>query len=165
MRDDLESVLEDVRDLSRGLHPPLLSRGGLRPSLRALARSSPIPLELEVDLPERPPAAIETAAYYVVSEALTNAIRHSGAASISIKIAVDHAGSPFGMGLDGSGRVVYLRATIVDDGVGGAEPGKGSGLMGLVDRVDAQGGRFALESPPGQGTRISIELPLDSVGA
>ena len=69
------------------------------------------------------------------------------------------------MGLDGSGRVVYLRATIVDDGVGGAEPGKGSGLMGLVDRVDAQGGRFALESPPGQGTRISIELPLDSVGA
>jgi signal transduction histidine kinase len=161
MGQDLESVLEDVRELSRGLHPPLLSRGGLRPSLRALARRSPIPVELDIDLPERPPAPTEIAVYYIVSEALTNAIKHSGASTVSITISADHAGGPFGVGRDGSGRLVNLHATIADDGVGGATPSEGSGLMGLVDRVDAHGGRWALDSPPGEGTRFSIELPLD----
>jgi GAF domain-containing protein len=159
---DLESVLEDLRELSRGLHPPLLSRRGLRPALRAVARRSPIPVELDIDLPERPRPPLETAVYYVVSEAVTNAIKHSHASSISVTISTDHAGGPFGVGLDGRGRIVNLHATIVDDGVGGAVPSEGSGLMGLFDRVDALGGRAALDTPAGGGTRISIELPLES---
>ncbi len=160
MSDDLESVLEDVRELSRGLHPPLLSRGGLRPSLSALARRSPIPVDIDIELHERPPAAIETALYYVVSEALTNAIKHSHASAISVTVETDHAGVPFAIGLDGRRGIVTLQATIADDGVGGAEATVGSGLAGLVDRIDALGGRLELDSPPGRGTRISVVLPL-----
>jgi signal transduction histidine kinase len=144
---DLEAILVDLRELSHGLHPPLLSRLGLGPSLRALARRSPIPVHLNIDLPERPAPSLETAVYYVVSEALTNAIKHSHASKISITIT--------------SGEKV--RASIVDDGVGDADPRAGSGLTGLVDRVDALGGRFALDSPPRGGTRISIELPVEPV--
>jgi signal transduction histidine kinase len=150
MAEDLESLLEDVRELSRGLHPPLLSRGGLRPSLRALARRSPIPVDLDIELQERPPEAIETALYYVASEALTNAIKHSQATTISITVETEHAN---------------LQATIADDGVGGAELTEGSGLMGLVDRVDALGGRFELDSPPGLGTRIAVFLPVRTTAA
>lgn len=162
MAEDLESILADVRELSRGLHPPLLARGGLRPSLRALARRSPIPVEIDVELRERPPVAIETAVYYIVSEALTNAIKHSQASVISATITADHAGGPFGIRLDGRGVLTNLYVTVADDGVGGAEPSAGSGLAGLVDRVDALGGRFSLESPPDRGTRISIVLPLEA---
>jgi signal transduction histidine kinase len=142
---ELETVLEEVREVSRGLHPALLSRGGLGPSLNALARKSPIAATVEIDLAERPPPPIETAVYYVVSEALTNAIKHSRAASITVRVVRD-------------GDV--LRATIADDGVGGAKPEAGSGLTGLHDRVEALGGRFALDSARERGTRISIELPL-----
>jgi signal transduction histidine kinase len=142
---DLEGILVDLRELSHGLHPPLLSRLGLGPSLQALARRSPIPVRLAVDLPERPTASVETAVYYVVSEAMTNAIKHSHASEIAVTIS--------------SGET--LHASIVDDGVGAADPSDGSGLTGLVDRVDALGGRFALDSPPQGGTRISIELPLE----
>jgi signal transduction histidine kinase len=142
---DLEAILGDLRDLSHGLHPPLLSRLGLGPSLQALARRCPIPVQLAVDLPERPAASVETAVYYVISEALTNAIKYSQASQISVTIT--------------SGE--KLEASIADDGVGAADPGNGSGLTGLVDRVDALGGRFALDSPPQGGTRISIELPLE----
>jgi GAF domain-containing protein len=158
--EDLESVLEEVRELSRGLHPPMLSRRGLRPTLLALTRRSPIPVELHVDLDERPPEPIETAVYYVVSEALTNAIRHSNASAISVTVATDHAGAPFAVGLDGRHALVNLHATIADDGDGGAEPVPGSGLMGLVDRVDVLGGRLTLESPRGHGTTVSVSLPL-----
>jgi signal transduction histidine kinase len=154
-------VLEDLRELSRGLHPPLLARRGLRSALRALARESPIPVEIEIDLPERPSAALETAAYYVVSESMTNAIKHSQASAISIKIETDHAGEPFAVGLDGRSRGVTLHATIADDGIGGADPSAGSGLTGLADRVDALGGRFDLDTPGGGGTRIMVELPLE----
>ena len=142
---DLESVLAEMRELSRGLHPALLSRGGLGPSLRALARKSPIHVELNVNVKERPPASVETAVYYIVSEALTNAIKHSDASSIAVAVAADDA---------------LLYATISDDGVGGAVADTGSGLTGLGDRVEALGGRFALASPPGRGTTISVELPI-----
>jgi GAF domain-containing protein len=142
---DLEAILVDLRELSHGLHPPLLSRLGLGPSLQALARRSPIPVQLEVDLPERPAASLETAVYYVVSEALTNAIKHSHASEISITITCGEK----------------LRASVVDDGVGDADPSGGSGLTGLLDRVDALGGHFALDSPRRGGTRISIELPVE----
>jgi signal transduction histidine kinase len=160
---DLDSVLEEVRELSRGLHPALLSRGGLRLALRALARRSPIPVSMTIDLATRPPPSIETAVYYLVSEALTNTIKHSRAAAISIGITTERL-DPSASG-DRRGRQgLSLRAVIADDGIGGAEPSEGSGLMGAVDRVDALGGRLTLDSRPGRGTTILIELPLARPG-
>jgi signal transduction histidine kinase len=141
----LESVLEEVREVSRGLHPAQLSRGGLGVALRTVARRSPIPVDVRVDLAERLPPAIETAVYYVVSEALTNAIKHSRASAVSVAVTREGA---------------TLRATVADDGVGGAVAGNGSGLIGLHDRMEALGGRVALNSPQGRGTSISIELPI-----
>jgi signal transduction histidine kinase len=146
---ELEAVHEEVRELSRGLHPALLTRAGLRPSLRLLARRSPIPVELRIDVGERPPLSIETAVYYVVSEEITNAIKHSQAAKITVAVV---------------SRENELRASIVDDGIGGADSGVGSGLVGLADRIEALGGRVALESPVGAGTTISVELPLVPAG-
>jgi signal transduction histidine kinase len=146
VENDLEAILVDLRELSHGLHPPLLSRLGLGPSLQALARRSPIPVSVEVDLPERPAESLETAVYYIVSEALTNAIKHSRASEISIVVK------------DSDG----LRASIADDGIGGADPTNGSGLTGLFDRVDALGGSLTCDSPPNGGTRISVELPVSS---
>ncbi len=142
---DLELALEEVREISRGLHPASLARVGLARSLRALARGSPVPVEIDIDIVERPPEPIEIATYYVVSEVLTNAIKHSQASAISVHITCDQTG---------------LRARLSDDGVGGAEVGAGSGLTGLSDRVEALGGRFHLESPPGGGTTILIDLPI-----
>jgi PAS domain S-box-containing protein len=145
IRGDLEAVLEDVRELSHGLHPALLSQAGLGPSVRALARKSPIPVELDVSVGERPSEATETAVFYVISEALANAAKHARASQISVVVST--SGSE-------------IRAIVEDDGRGGAEVSAGSGLVGLIDRVEALGGRFALESPPGHGTKISIEMPL-----
>jgi signal transduction histidine kinase len=145
---DLETILEDLRELSHGLHPPMLSRLGLGPSLQALARRLPIPVHLALDLRERPTASLETALYYAVSESLTNAVKHSHASALSVTIT--------------SGE--KLQASIVDDGVGGADA-DGSGLVGLRDRVEALGGRFALDSPPSGGTKISIELPVEPTPA
>jgi PAS domain S-box-containing protein len=142
---DVEAILDDVRELSRGLHPALLTRGGLQPALRALARKSPIRVGLDVEIEKRPPESVEIATYYVVSEALTNAAKHARASHIRVTVRAS-AG--------------VLRATVEDDGVGSAEASAGSGLVGLIDRVEALGGRVALDSPPGEGTRISAELPL-----
>jgi PAS domain S-box-containing protein len=145
LENETDTILEEVRELSRGLHPVLLSQGGLAPALSALARKSPIRVDLDANLDKRPSESIETAAYYVVSEALTNAAKHSQASAITVTLTtVDD----------------LLRATIEDDGIGGAEASAGSGIVGLIDRVEALGGRFALDSPPGHGTTISIELPL-----
>ena len=145
IRHELEAVLEDVRELSHGLHPALLSQAGLGPSLRALARRSPIPVKLDVSVNERPSDSTETAVYYVISEALANAAKHARASEISVVLTT--SGSE-------------IRAIIKDDGCGGAEASAGSGLVGLIDRIEALGGRFALESPPGHGTRISMRMPL-----
>ena len=139
----LEAVLEDVRELSRGLHPMLLSRRGLGPSLRALARGSPIPVQLNVRVANRAPQPIEIAIYYVVSELLTNATRHAKASVIHVDVT----------GTEGS-----IRATITDDGVGGADPSTGTGLIGLIDRVEALGGHLVLNSPVGEGTTVVVEL-------
>jgi signal transduction histidine kinase len=140
----LDEVLENVREISHGIHPAILYRG-LGPALRALARRSPVQVELEGTVPDRLPQSIEIAVYYVVSEALANVAKHAQAslARVTVK-ALDRR----------------LRATVRDNGVGGADVRSGSGLAGLVDRVEALGGRFTLESPPGHGTTISIELPL-----
>jgi signal transduction histidine kinase len=100
---------------------------------------------VNVDVPERPPASIETGLYYVVSEALANAIKHSRATSVSVTVVGDSRS---------------LRATVADDGVGGAATGAGSGLTGLSDRVDALAGDFSVVSPSGAGTTISVELPV-----
>jgi signal transduction histidine kinase len=148
---DLVSVLDEVREISRGLHPAQLARGGLPPSLRALARRCPIPVDLEVDVPERLPAPSETAVYYVVSEALANAIKHSSATAVTVRVSAEPS---------------LLRASVADDGDGGAAAGRGgSGLMGLRDRVEALGGRFALASPPGGGTTVEVELPVAAPAA
>src|SRR5262249_37567257 len=97
----LEALVEEVRELSRGLPPPFLSRRGLLPSLRSLARTSPIRVDLAVELPERPPPPVETALYYAVAEGLDNAIKHSHASAISVTIDSDQVGAPFRIGLDG----------------------------------------------------------------
>jgi PAS domain S-box-containing protein len=147
IRHELEAVLEDVREFSHGLHPALLSQAGLGPSLRALARRSPVPVKVEVSVRDRPSESTETAIYYAISEALANAAKHAQASEISVVVTT--SGSE-------------IRAIIEDDGCGGAEVSAGSGLVGLIDRIEALGGRFVLNSPPGHGTRISLEMPLTS---
>jgi signal transduction histidine kinase len=142
---EIDEVLEELRELSHGLHPALLHQGGLARAVRSLARKSPVAVTLDVTVPARLPEPVEIAVYYVVSESLANVAKHAGASEVSVSVAVE------------DGRV---RATIADDGVGGAEASRGSGLVGLVDRVEALGGHLALDSPPGAGTTVSIELPL-----
>jgi signal transduction histidine kinase len=143
--ESVEAVLEEVREISRGLHPAMLSRAGLPVALRGLARKSPIPVELEVEVNGRLAEAIEVTTYYVVSEALANVAKHSAASSVQVRVTASEE---------------RLEALVRDDGVGGADPGGGSGLIGLADRVEALGGRLAVTSPPGKGTTIRAELPL-----
>lgn len=133
----------ELRELARGIHPAELAEGGLRPALRALARRSAVPVDLDVRVDGRFPEQVESAAYFVVAEALTNAAKHADAAQVSVSVSVE-------------AEVVRIR--VGDDGRGGAEMGAGSGLLGLKDRVEALGGRFSLATVP--GTTISAELPL-----
>jgi signal transduction histidine kinase len=146
LEQDLASVLEEVGEISRGLHPALLARRGLGPSLQALARRSPIPVALSVNGP-RSPEPIEVAMYYAVSETLTNAIKHSGASLVTIDV---------------QSTETSVRATLEDDGIGGAMVGAGTGLSGLFDRMDALGGTLTLSSPPTGGTRVELDLPVGS---
>jgi signal transduction histidine kinase len=140
----LTAALDDLREVARGIHPAILSEGGLGPALRGLARRSAVPVELHTDVGSRPSPAVEIAVYYVVSEALTNATRHADASVIRVRaIRTDDV----------------LLVTVADDGVGGADPAAGSGLVGLIDRIDALGGRITVVSPPGEGTTIRVELP------
>ena len=141
---DLDDVLEEIQVISHGLHPALLSESGLGPSLRSLARRSPIIVDLDV-IGARLPEPVETAVYYVVSEALANTIKHAHATEVSIVVTCTDA---------------TVHAMVADDGTGGAAAQAGSGLAGLVDRVEAIGGRLSLDSPEGYGTRITIELPI-----
>jgi PAS domain S-box-containing protein len=141
----LDGVLDDLRETARGLHPVILSRGGLGPALKALGRRSPLPVELDVRTQERLPEPIEVAAYYVVAEALTNAAKHAHATVARVEAEVS----------DGD-----LRVSVQDDGVGGADPALGSGLVGLTDRVEALGGNLTLHSPRAGGTTLRIDLPL-----
>jgi signal transduction histidine kinase len=143
---DLEGVVEDIRVFSHGLHPALLSRSGLGPSLRALARRSPIAVNLDVLVNARFSESVETAVYYVVSEALANATKHSQASEVSVSVLADST---------------EIRARVADDGIGGATLEHSSGLIGLVDRVEALGGSFELDSPTGGGTTLSIVLQLE----
>jgi PAS domain S-box-containing protein len=144
---DLQQAIDELRELARGIHPAVLTEGGLRPALRGLTRRSAVPVR-SIDVPDvRLPALIEAAAYFIAAEALTNAARHAPAAT-GVEIMVELKGS-----------TVMVRIT--DDGPGGANAA-GGGLRGLADRVAALGGTFAVVSPPGDGTMISAEMPCES---
>jgi signal transduction histidine kinase len=142
----LTSVLEDLREIAHGIHPAMLAEGGLGPALKTLARRSVIPVTLDVRAERRLPEAVEVAAYYVVSEALTNAAKHADASIVDVVVRAQ-----------GGALHVWVR----DDGVGGADPSRGSGLFGVKDRAEAIGGTMSLQSPRGGGTSIHIELPAD----
>jgi signal transduction histidine kinase len=142
----LAGAVEELQALSRGIHPAILAQGGLAPALRTLARRSAIPVALDLRIGTRLPAPIEVAAYYVMSEALANAAKHAQASRIDISV---------------TPRDGRLMLSIRDDGIGGADRSRGSGLVGLTDRVEALGGSISVESPPGAGTRIAAELPLE----
>jgi signal transduction histidine kinase len=141
----LAEALDELRELSRGIHPAILSEGGLVPALKALARRSTVPVRLDLAVDQRFAEQLEVGAYYAVSEALTNAAKHAQASKVEVRAQAN----------DG-----VLELTIDDDGVGGADPVQGSGLIGLADRVEALGGTIAIASPPGEGTSLCIELPL-----
>lgn len=147
--DGLAGLHSDLQELSRGLHPAVLSRGGLRPAMRNLARRSTVPVELTVDVDRRLPEPVEVAAYYVVAESLTNIAKHANADSVTVEVALAE---------DGGGAV--LRLSVTDDGAGGASSDGGSGLVGLSDRVQALSGRLTVTSRPGDGTRISATIPI-----
>jgi signal transduction histidine kinase len=144
--DGLTSVLDGLREIALGIHPAILAEGGLGPALRTLARRSPIPIEMAVRAEERLPEPVEVAAYYVVAEALTNAAKYARASNVQVSVDV---------------RDGLLRVVVRDDGVGGADPARGSGLLGLKDRLEAIGGSISLQSPQGKGTTLIAELPLD----
>ncbi|HVN61342.1 MAG TPA: sensor histidine kinase, partial [Gaiellaceae bacterium] len=140
----LNIALDELREFARGIHPAILAEGGLVPALKSLARRSALPVDLTIRVDERLSEPIEVAAYYVVSEALANAAKHAQASAVVVGVEVDDA---------------VLRVSVRDDGVGGADFVPGSGLVGLRDRVEALGGRISLESPPGAGTSVEVELP------
>jgi signal transduction histidine kinase len=144
---ETNGVLDQLREIARGLHPSVLADGGLRPALTALARRSAVPVQLDVRVEGRLPEPAELAAYYAVSEALTNTAKHAHASAAEVAVEV---------GADQGTLRVYIR----DDGRGGADSSRGSGLTGLRDRVEAIGGRISLRSPPGAGTAVEIVLPL-----
>ena len=143
-REEAQLAVQELRELARGIHPAILSDRGLGPALQALASRAPVPVEI-IGVPDAPlDASLETAAYYVTAEALTNIAKHARAESARIELAV----------IDGC-----LRLCVRDDGVGGANP-DGTGLHGLRDRVDALDGTLDIASPPGGGTAVTVDLPL-----
>ncbi|WP_212721536.1 ATP-binding protein [Nocardioides dongxiaopingii] len=145
--DALAQIHTALQELSRGIHPAILSRGGLGAALKTLARRSPVPVSLGVDIPARLPESIEVAAYYVVAEALTNAAKYAGASEVRVSAVVDERG---------------LELVVTDDGVGGARAGGGSGLLGLQDRVEAVGGTLHVVSPVGAGTTLTARVPVST---
>jgi PAS domain S-box-containing protein len=141
----LIEVLDELREIARGVHPAVLTQGGLDPALKALARRSAIPVQLDLRIGSRLPERVEVAAYYLVSEALTNAAKHSNASLVHVEVA--------------AGEQAVLVA-IRDDGIGGADASQGSGLIGLRDRVEALAGRIEISSPAGAGTALRVSLPV-----
>ena len=146
----LSDALDDLREFSRGIHPAILTEAGLRPALRALARRSRAPVGLDVRIEDRLPQRVEVTVYYIISEALTNAAKHADATAVHVNV-------------DATGTAVRL--AVRDDGVGGADPVRGSGLLGLYDRVQAAGGTITIRSPIGEGTELLAELPVRPVPA
>jgi signal transduction histidine kinase len=144
-RNELAASLRELRDLARGIHPAVLSDHGLPAALDSLTARAPLPVELSIELNGRPPEPVELAAYYLVSEALTNILKHSDATTAGVSVAR---------------RDAQLVVEVADDGAGGADRVTGSGLRGLTDRIEALGGRLEVSSPPGAGTALRAEIPL-----
>jgi signal transduction histidine kinase len=142
---DLKEVLVELRTIASGLHPAALSHGGLAPALRTLARRSPVPMELDIRLSGEVAESVEVAVYYLVAETVTNTTKHAGASRVEVTI---------------EGRDGHLRVCVRDDGVGGADPACGSGLVGLKDRIEAFGGTMTVDSPTGEGTTLVARFPL-----
>jgi GAF domain-containing protein len=147
---EVTEVMEELREIARGIHPAILTEGGLRPALEALARRSAVPVSLDMNVAERLPEPVEIAAYYAVAEALTNTAKHAHASGADVEVAAREGG---------------LRICVRDDGRGGADFAGGSGLAGIKDRMEALGGRIWLQSPPGAGTAVQIVIPLSGPGA
>jgi signal transduction histidine kinase len=143
-REELDLALEELRELAHGLHPGFLTERGLAPAIESLGERAPIPVRIAVDTQGRCTEAVEVAAYYVVAEALANAIRYSGAASVDVSVALTNGD---------------LAVEVADAGRGGADAAKGTGLRGLADRVEALGGTLEIESRVGEGTRVRATLP------
>ena len=146
LADGLVAAVDELREFSRGIHPAVLSEAGLAPALRELARHSVVPIALDLNLDSELEESLEVAAYYVASEALTNAVKHAQASVIELRLDC-HDGA--------------LTLSIRDDGIGGADPSRGSGIIGLTDRAEALGGRISVTSPPGDGTTLHLQLPAD----
>jgi signal transduction histidine kinase len=140
---------EELREISHGLHPAALARAGLVPAIKALARRSTLPVSLDAAVPRRLPESVEVAAYYVVAEALTNAAKHAQASEVIVTVTED---------------AEVLNLQVRDNGIGGADFGDGSGLIGLKDRVEALGGQLAMSSPVGDGTSLTATIPLHQPG-
>jgi len=145
LAEGLKDAADELREVSRGIHPTILTEAGLGPALRALARRSEVPIEVDVSVDDRLPEAVEAAAYYIASEALTNVAKHAEASSARLVARRD-------------GGMVALE--VGDDGIGGADTSRGSGILGLTDRVEALDGTISVESPPGGGTTLSVRLPI-----
>jgi signal transduction histidine kinase len=145
LAEGLKDVSDELREVSRGIHPTILTEAGLGPALRALARRSNIPVDVDVQLDERLPERVEAAAYYIASEALTNVAKHAHANVVHLIASND----------DG-----VLTLEVGDDGIGGVDAGRGSGILGLTDRAEALGGTISITSPPHVGTTLSVRLPL-----
>ena len=141
----LKDVCDELREVSRGIHPTILTEAGLGPALRALARRCNVPIDVDVRLDERLPAPVEATAYYVASEALTNVAKHAHANVVELNAALENE---------------VLTLEVRDDGIGGVDPGRGSGILGLTDRVEALGGTISIASPPRGGTTLSIRPPI-----
>jgi signal transduction histidine kinase len=149
-RSELDRTLEELRDLARGIHPSVLTDRGLEAALAALAHRAPVPVRLEADGCEELPDAVQTTAYFIVSEALTNAFKHACCNQVTVRLGAD----------DG-----WATVEVRDDGVGGTDPGRGSGLSGLSDRVGALGGTLEVDSPAGEGTTIRARIPAATTQA
>jgi signal transduction histidine kinase len=149
-RSELDEALGELRELARGIHPTVLSDRGLTAALIGLADRSPVPVELDTDGCDELPSSLQTTAYFVVAEALTNAFKHACCDRVEVSVGID----------DGCAAV-----DVRDDGVGGTDPGLGSGLRGLADRVSALGGTLEIDSPPGGGTTISARIAVEAAGA
>jgi signal transduction histidine kinase len=147
LADGLVGALTELQEISRGIHPAILTDGGLARALKTLARRSVVPVQLDVRLTTRLPEPVEVAAYYVVSEALTNTVKHAHASVVHVALDIDRG---------------VLKLSIRDDGSGGADPTRGSGLIGLTDRVEALGGTVDVTSPTGQGTTLHVALPAEA---
>jgi signal transduction histidine kinase/putative methionine-R-sulfoxide reductase with GAF domain len=146
LADGLGTAMDELREISHGIHPAILSEAGLGPALEALARRSAVPVELDLNLGQRLGEHVEAAGYYIASEAITNVAKHAHASVIDMRAD----------GCDGA-----LTLSISDDGIGGADQSRGSGIIGLKDRVEALGGTISVLSPPGHGTALRVQLPVD----